>query len=280
MKTKISTAIYVTLTMLFFAGSMFAQPGNVGINDDGSNPNHSAMLDVKSTSKGLLIPNVELRSTNDIETIQDPALSLLVYNTAIGTGVTPGFYYWNGSVWAALAGIAGSGFSHYIGELYGGGIVAAVWKEAGIEKGLIASLVDLQTSGASYTMAWSGNTTDLIGATAQSPFDGQANTTAIIGQDGTADKAATVCDVYTNTETGTGVYSDWYLPAAWELTHCYNAAFVVNTILGAANGFQPANYWSSTKDSIVAAYCRNFTLGTASSYAKNSNNRVRAVRRF
>jgi hypothetical protein len=39
----------------------------------------------------------------------------------------------------------GSSFTHYVGELYGGGIVISVWKVSGIEHGLIASLADLST---------------------------------------------------------------------------------------------------------------------------------------
>ena len=80
---------------------------NVGINSDGSLPNASAMLDIKSANKGLLIPRVALTGTNDITTISSPATSLLVYNTATagsgGTAVAPGFYYWNGSGWASLS---------------------------------------------------------------------------------------------------------------------------------------------------------------------------------
>jgi len=71
------------------------------------------------------------------------------------------------------------GFTHYIGELYGGGIVVSVWKVAGVEHGLIASLTDLSSG-----TAWSNVTSTAIGTTAQSPFDGQTNTTAIIAQTG------------------------------------------------------------------------------------------------
>lgn len=82
----------------------FAQ--NVAINSDASLPNNSAMLDVKSTSKGLLIPRVALAGTADVTTVPSPATSLMVYNTtAAGTGTTavvPGYYYWNGSAWVRL----------------------------------------------------------------------------------------------------------------------------------------------------------------------------------
>jgi len=61
---------------------------NVGINDDGSTPNNSAMLHVKSANKGLLIPQIALTGVNDATTIATPATSLLVYNTTDGSGWT------------------------------------------------------------------------------------------------------------------------------------------------------------------------------------------------
>ncbi|MFT7068021.1 MAG: hypothetical protein ACJAZY_000901, partial [Spirosomataceae bacterium] len=62
----------------------------------------SAMLEVNSTSKGILIPNVTLTGITDATTIATPAASLLVYNTATVSDVEPGYYY--------NAGTAGSPF--------------------------------------------------------------------------------------------------------------------------------------------------------------------------
>ncbi len=65
----------------------------VAVNTDGSSPDPSAMLDVKSSAGGILIPRVALTSATDATTISSPAPSLLVYNTGTG-GLTPaGFYY-------------------------------------------------------------------------------------------------------------------------------------------------------------------------------------------
>ncbi|MEI6138542.1 MAG: hypothetical protein WCP85_04735 [Mariniphaga sp.] len=59
---------------------------NVGINDDGTTPDNSAMLDVKSTNKGILIP----RMTQAVrEAIATPATGLMVFQT----DGTKGFYY-------------------------------------------------------------------------------------------------------------------------------------------------------------------------------------------
>lgn len=65
-----------------------------------------AILDVEATDSGILIPRVALTATNVAAPITTPTTSELIYNTAsAGTGVnavTPGYYYWNGTVWVRL----------------------------------------------------------------------------------------------------------------------------------------------------------------------------------
>ena len=53
-------------------------PAQVAVNTDGSNPDASAMLDVNSSNKGILIPRV---TQADIESIANPANGLMVFNT-------------------------------------------------------------------------------------------------------------------------------------------------------------------------------------------------------
>ena len=168
--------------------------------------------------------------------------------------------------------VGNASFEHYVGELFGGGIVVSVWKLNGVEHGLIASLADISVS-----EVWSDVIDVPIGAAAQSPVDGQANTRAIIAQAGHTGGAAKLCDDYTYQG-----FADWYLPAAWELDQCYNAAFVVNTILGPAKGFQFDIYWASTEDPYNgnAGWIKIFYNGKEGSVDKSVNTRVRAVRRF
>jgi len=84
-----------------------ASAQNIGINTTGATPDASAMLDIVSSSKGLLIPRVALTATNAAGPITSPTTSLLVYNTATaGTtpnNVSPGYYFWNGSAWIAFS---------------------------------------------------------------------------------------------------------------------------------------------------------------------------------
>ncbi|MCB9188963.1 MAG: hypothetical protein H6600_08365 [Flavobacteriales bacterium] len=80
---------------------------SVGINSTGANPDASAMLDISSSSQGVLVPRVALTATNAAGPVTGPATSLLVYNTATAgaapNNVTPGFYYWDGSAWVRFS---------------------------------------------------------------------------------------------------------------------------------------------------------------------------------
>jgi hypothetical protein len=202
-----------------------------------------------------------------------PAITGAETKISAGTNVTVSGSGTTASPYVINATVSGATYTHYIGELYQGGIVVAVWKEAGVEKGLVASLVSLGN------VVWSDNTTS-IGASARSPQDGQANTNAMLAQSATA-PAAKLCNDYTNAETGTGVYSDWYLPAVWELAQCYKNAIVVDNIIGDVNGFGKLNYWTSTEyftgtNSMVFS----FSSGYAFSSVKNIATLVRAVRKY
>ena len=72
----------------------------VSINTTAIAPVASAMLDITSGNKGLLIPRVSLLSNVDVATIAAPATSLLVYNTNAGmTNGALGFWYYDGTKW-------------------------------------------------------------------------------------------------------------------------------------------------------------------------------------
>ena len=91
--------ILLAFFSILIASHSFSQ--NVGIGT--ATPAASAKLDVTSTNSGLLIPRVALTITTSPLPVTAPATSLLVYNTATVADVTPGYYYWDGAVWARLA---------------------------------------------------------------------------------------------------------------------------------------------------------------------------------
>ena len=61
-----------------------------------NSPNSSAILDVSSTSKGVLIPRMTSTQRN---AIASPATGLLIYQTDASTG----FYFYNGSSWMSVS---------------------------------------------------------------------------------------------------------------------------------------------------------------------------------
>ncbi len=65
-------------------------------------PNSSSILDINSSSKGILIPQISLTGTTDNTTITTPANSLLIFNTTQVNDVSPGYYYREGTKWVRI----------------------------------------------------------------------------------------------------------------------------------------------------------------------------------
>jgi hypothetical protein len=86
------------LSALFLSLPIFAQ--NVGLNADGSVPDASAILDMKATDKGVLVPRMTAAQRT---AIASPAIGLLVYQTSVPVG----FYYYDGTAWAPIAASSG-----------------------------------------------------------------------------------------------------------------------------------------------------------------------------
>lgn len=91
-KNTISRIIFI---LLLIGTNQYNIAQNVAINESGSAPNSSAMLDVSSTAKGMLIPRMtEVERT----AISSPATGLVVYQT----DGTEGFYYKESGGWVRL----------------------------------------------------------------------------------------------------------------------------------------------------------------------------------
>ena len=176
------------------------------------------------------------------------------------------------------SGTGGGGFTHYIGEEFGEGVIFHLWKDnAGVEHGLIVDKTDL-----SIGQIWSNVSTTLIGTSAQSPWDGLSNSNAIVGQAGHTSSAAALCLNSTNNGQ-----SDWYLPSIDELSLLWHSRFNVNKTLSAIGGATvlpySAYYWSSTEYYPGEyAWYFSFKVGGALGvgYGKNNTYYVRAVRAF
>ena len=194
--------------------------------------------------------------------------------TVTGSGTTASPYVVNAT---------SGGGGHYVGELFGGGIVFYVYNNGA--NGLIASLDDLDGGSG---VAWSATQSVTVPNGALDMTDGVANTAAIVAQDATTGYAATLCNVYTG-----GGFSDWYLPSNRELYLLASQDILIDQILdndgnGSTNGFSQeyiaptyGRYWSSTEYNSGFACAYNFSHGYLS-YGdhKGVTYRVRAVRAF
>ncbi len=90
---------------LIFLSSLFTYSQSVGINEDGSVPDPSALLDIKSSSKGMLIP----RMTSAERTgILNPGEGLLVYDNE-----TASFWFYKAAGWTELVAGGGSGTNYW-----------------------------------------------------------------------------------------------------------------------------------------------------------------------
>ena len=92
MKNLIQATFILLIINCFLINSTTAQ---ISINTDGATPDTSAMLDVTSTDKGVLIPRM---TTAERTAISSPATSLLVYDTDEGT-----YWYYENSEWKEIA---------------------------------------------------------------------------------------------------------------------------------------------------------------------------------
>ena len=289
-------AIKLILISVIFLLVTFSVVGQISINTDNSLPDNSAMLDVKSTTKGLLVPRM---TAAQLAAIASPANGLMVYQT---DGI-PGFYYYSNSVWQRVGAADGSetkvsaganvtvtgtgtivnpyviasAITLFRGELFGGGIV--FWVDNAGQHGMIASLVDLSTSS-----VWSNVDATLIGLSAHSTTDGQGNSNAIMAQSSHITSAAKLCDIYTNSDYGTGVFSDWYLPALDQLGLIFYTRYILNKKIAGVPGADLLGfmrlYWSSTEDNFNYAWSFFFYNAYAINEVKSGNYNVRAIRDF
>ncbi len=86
--------VYSLIISFLITAQITAQ--NIAINTTGASANASAMLDIASTSSGLLIPRM---TSTERTAIVSPATGLLVFDATMNS-----FYFYNGTAWQMLTG--------------------------------------------------------------------------------------------------------------------------------------------------------------------------------
>ena len=91
---KIMNKLQVILYILLLCFGLNVQGQNVAVNANGTNADPSALLDVSSTTRGMLIPRMTSLQRN---AIASPATGLLVYDNT-----TASFWYYDGGAWTEI----------------------------------------------------------------------------------------------------------------------------------------------------------------------------------
>ena len=166
-----------------------------------------------------------------------------------------------------------NGFDHYIGEVYGGGIIYYLWRDAGgVEHGLIAS------PGSLVNYPWA--TTSTYISNCNSTFDGLSNTNIMIAAGNTTSEAAGAADAY-----AAGGYIDWYLPSVDEMALMIDQRFIINKVIvgGALSGagtIASSYFWTSTQLSTTNAKVYDSASHSATNFTKSTTCLVRPIRAF
>lgn len=101
--------IVLLLTASVIAVNIHAQ--SFSINTDGSTAHNSAILDVKSSSKGMLIPRLSLAERI---AVASPATGLMIYQT----DNAPGFYFYDGAAWISITSASNNLWIKNVNHIY------------------------------------------------------------------------------------------------------------------------------------------------------------------
>lgn len=230
-----------------------------------SSPDQSALLEINSTSQGFLLPRLNQKQ---ILAIANPAEGLVVYNTVRKKPI-----YFDGAEWKSYDG--SNPIYYQVGDYTEGGVV--FWVAAGGMNGLICSIHELGNAqwGCVLLDITSGN-----GASGSTIGTGHLNTDAILVDCPSINNAAAKCVQYVHES-----YDDWFLPSKDELAAVFQQKAIVSAV-SVANGGNALNngigayYWTSTENSLGAAWIqRPVDLYQVASYKTNIES-VRAIRNF
>lgn len=149
----------------------------------------------------------------------------------------------------SLVGFPKNSSGHYLGEIYGGGVIFHLWRDSvGVEHGLIVDINNLPNT-VPYDH-WADYYPINVGT---NEWDGLNNSTYIANYPGVNASAAGIC-----LASSSAGYSDWYLPSLEELELLHTRAIHTNKILRSISGSTPISrtdyFFSSTQSTSSGVY--------------------------
>src|SRR5690554_2295602 len=107
---KITRNIATLMLLTVAATAATAQVVEQKVGDNSLIINPNAVLEIESADRGLLLPRLELKATDNFEPLAAHIENMTVYNTAASDAtvadenkVTPGYYYNDGAKWVRIA---------------------------------------------------------------------------------------------------------------------------------------------------------------------------------
>ncbi|MGQ7944625.1 tail fiber domain-containing protein [Flavobacterium sp. WC2509] len=106
MKVITKTIEWSVFIFLVFQTAVSAQ---IKVGDNPTVVNSSAIMEIESANKGFLLPRLQLANPSLATPLSQHVAGMIVYNTATVSGLTPGFYYNDGSKWIGISQSAATG---------------------------------------------------------------------------------------------------------------------------------------------------------------------------
>ena len=272
---------FTFLVTVFITTITFAQ---VGINKPV--PDSSAVLDITSTTGGLLMPRMTQTQRVAIAT---PAQGLMVFQIDGIAQQPEGFYYYSGTTWQAYyttdevdteiqdLDTRLTVLEKQVGGYYQGGIVFYnfVAGDTGYVEGEVHGLIAAPFD--QGYLQWGCEGTQITGALGTAIGTGAQNTIDIVNNCAQTNTAAIIC-----AGLDLNGYSDWFLPSTDELS---KMSSIATEDLGNLGNISTDQYFSSTQDSadksyVVYLHFLNPNNYTQIEYRKSFLSRVRAIRTF
>lgn len=101
---------FFQLIIASFILTLTVNAQNATVTDDNSyTGEESAVLDVKSDDKGVLVPRVTLNDASTADPVTSPATGLLIFNDDGTEDI--GFWYWSGTEWKKIVATDANGIS-------------------------------------------------------------------------------------------------------------------------------------------------------------------------